>query len=126
MLVMTAFGIVGLLLASIGLYGVMAYTVAQESRDIGVRIALGASRAHVMRAVITRGTALALAGVIVGLAGALWGTKLVEHHLFGIERLDPASFVGGAVVLIAAAVLACIVPTRRALAVDPISAIRAD
>jgi putative ABC transport system permease protein len=126
MLVMTAFGLVGLLLASIGLYGVMAYTVAQESRDIGVRIALGASRGHVMRAVITRGTALALTGVIVGLAGALWGTKLVEHHLFGIERLDPASFVGGAVVLIGAALLACIVPTRRALAVDPISAIRAD
>ena len=126
MLVMTAFGLVGLLLASIGLYGVMAYTVAQESRDIGVRIALGASRSNVMRGVITRGATLALTGVVVGLGGASWATQLVEAHLFGIERLDPATFAGGAAVLIAAALLACVVPTRRALAVDPIAAIRAD
>jgi putative ABC transport system permease protein len=126
MLVMTAFGFVGLLLASIGLYGVMAYTVAQESRDIGVRVALGASRSHVMRGVLIRGATLALTGVVAGLAAAAWGTKLVEAHLFGIERLDPITFAGGAAVLIAAALIACIVPTRRALAVDPIAAIRAD
>ncbi len=126
MLVMTVFGALGLALASIGLYGVMAYTVAQETREIGIRVALGASRADIVRRVLIRGTALAIVGALVGLCVATWGTRLIENQLYGVERLDPSSFVAGAVVLIGAALLACIVPSRRALAVDPMTAIRAE
>ena len=126
MLVMTAFGIIGLVLAAIGLYGVMAYTVAQQWREIGIRVALGASRSHIVQRVLVRGTSLAVFGAVVGLAGASWGTKLIESQLYGITRLDPLSFAVGAIVLVGAATLACIVPTRRALAVDPVTAIRAE
>lgn len=125
-LVMTVFGLIGLTLAAIGLYGVMAYTVAQQWREIGIRVALGASRSHIVRKVLVRGTSLAVIGAFVGLAAASWGTKLLQSQLYGITRLDPLSFAIGATVLIGAAMLACIVPTRRALAVDPVTAIRAE
>jgi putative ABC transport system permease protein len=79
-----------------------------------------------VRRVVTRGTALAIVGALVGLGAATWGTRLIEHQLYGVQRLDPLSFVIGAVMLIGAALLACIVPSRRALAVDPMTAIRAE
>jgi putative ABC transport system permease protein len=125
-MVMSVFGVIGLVLAAIGLYGVMSYTITQQTREIGIRVALGAPRSHVVNRVLRRGAALAATGTAFGLLAAGWGTKLIASQLHGVERLDPISFAAGAVVLIGAALLACIVPARRAVAVDPITAIRAE
>ena len=126
MFLLTVFTLVALVLAAIGLYGVMAYSVTQRTREIGIRMALGATQRSIARAVVARGVVLALIGAALGLGGAYWGTRLLTDMLYGVARLDVASFAIGAVVLLAAAVAACVVPTRRALAVDPITAIRAD
>jgi putative ABC transport system permease protein len=126
MVLLTIFTALALALAAVGLYGVMAYSVAQRTREIGIRMALGASRGAIARVVIVRGVTLAVLGAAVGLSGAYWATRLVRSLLYNVAPLDPASFAIGAVVLIGAAVVACVVPTRRALAVDPILAIRAE
>jgi predicted permease len=125
-MVMSVFGALGLVLAAVGLFGVMSYTVTQQTREIGIRVALGASSADVVRRVLARGTGLAAVGAVVGLVAAGWGTKLIESQLHGVQRLDPISFALGAIVLIGAALGACVVPARRALAVDPMTAIRAE
>ena len=125
-MIMSVFGALGLLLAAVGLFGVMSYTVTQQTREIGIRVALGASSARVVKSVLVRGAALAVTGAIVGLVIAGWGTKLIQTQLHGIERLDPVSFALGAIVLVGAALVACVVPARRALAVDPMTAIRAE
>jgi len=126
MLLLTIFALMAVVLASVGLYGVMAYTVSQRTREIGVRIALGAPRSTIARGILVRGVLLAIVGAVIGLAGAHWATRLVQSSLYGVTRSDPWSLAAGVVVLAAAALLACIVPTRRALAVDPMTAIRAD
>jgi putative ABC transport system permease protein len=125
-LVLTIFTVLALVLAGVGLYGVMAYTVTQQTREIGIRVALGASSSRIARGVLGRGTWLAVSGAVIGLVAATWGTKMIESQLHGVTRSDPLSFISGAIVLIFVAVLACLVPTRRALAVDPMTAIRAD
>jgi predicted permease len=125
-MIMAVFGVLGLMLATVGLYGVMSYTVTQQTREIGIRVALGASTSNVVNSVLLRGASLAITGALVGLAAAGWGTKLIQTQLHGVERLDPLSFAAGAVVLVGAALLACVVPARRALAIDPVTAIRAD
>jgi putative ABC transport system permease protein len=126
MLLLTCFTVMALVLAAVGLYGVLSYRVAQTTREIGIRVALGATAGRVGRAIVSRGVSLALLGAGSGVTAAVWGTKVIEHQLYGVSRLDPSTFVAGAVVLVAIAALACIVPTRRALAIDPASAIRAD
>ena len=126
MALLTVFTVIALLLAAVGLYGVMAYSVAQRTREIGIRIALGATQAMIGRSIVRRGLAFALVGASVGLVAAYWGTRLLTKLLFGVAPLDLASFATGAVVLTVTAAVACIVPTRRALAVDPITAIRAE
>ena len=126
MLLLTVFTVLALALAAIGLYGVMAYSVAQQTREIGIRVALGATRSRIARRVMLGGVALAVLGSAVGLAMAAWGTKLIESQLYGVARSDAMSFIAAAVVLLGAALVACIVPTRRALGVDPMTAIRAD
>jgi predicted permease len=126
MLLLTVFTVLALALAAIGLYGVMSYLVAEQTREIGIRVALGATRSRIARAIIIRGMAVAVAGSAAGVAAAIWGTKLIEHQLYGVERSDVVSFAASIVVLSLAALLACVVPTRRALAVDPMTAIRAD
>jgi putative ABC transport system permease protein len=126
MLLLTTFTVLALALAAIGLYGVMAYSVAQRTREIGIRVALGATRGRIARAVVTKGASLALAGSAVGVTIALWGTKLIEHELYGVAKRDTVSLGASVIVLIAVGVLACVVPARRALAVDPMTAIRAD
>jgi predicted permease len=125
-MIMSVFGALGLLLAAVGLFGVMSYTVTQQMREIGIRVALGASSASVVNTVLARGAALAVTGAIVGLVLAGWGTKLIETQLHGVQRLDPMSYALGAIVLVGAALAACAVPARRALAVDPMTAIRAE
>jgi putative ABC transport system permease protein len=126
MALLAAFTILAVMLSAIGLYGVMAYSVAQRTREIGIRIALGATPAEIGRSVLARGTVLALVGAAAGLGLAVWGTRLLESQLYGVKPLDGVSFVIGAALLVLVAIAACVVPTRRAIEVDPIAAIRAD
>jgi putative ABC transport system permease protein len=124
MLLLGAFAAVALALAAVGIYGVVAYTVTQRTQEIGVRIAIGAARRDVMTLVLGGGMKLALAGVAIGLTGALLLSRLIESMLFGVSRLDPVSYGVTAALLLGIAVLACYVPARRATNVDPLVAIR--
>ena len=120
------FAIVALALAATGLFGVMAYLVSQRTREIGVRLALGAPRAEVFRVIIGRGVALAAAGAMLGVVGATWLTRLMEGLLFSVSRTDPVTFAAVPIAMVAVAVLACYVPARRAMQVDPVIALRAE
>jgi predicted permease len=120
------FGALAVLLAAIGLYGVMAYAVAQRTSEIGIRMALGAQASSVLRLVTWQGLRLALLGVVIGALAALALKSVIESQLFGVRAADPLTFglVGGG--LLAIALLACLIPARRATKVDPIIALRAD
>jgi predicted permease len=120
------FGALGLLLGSLGIYGVLAYLVSQRQREIGVRMALGAQRRDVLRLVVGRGLGLAVAGVVVGLIGAVALTRFMQGVLYGVQATDPPTFVAVAVGLLGIAVLASWLPARRAASVDPAVAIRYD
>jgi predicted permease len=126
MLLMAGFTVLAVVLAAVGLYGMMAYAVVQRTREIGIRIALGASRDRIARSVVGRGARLGVLGASVGLLLALWATRLIEKSLFGVGRLDATSFIAGGVLLVLIAVVACLAPMRRAIAVDPMTSIRAD
>jgi len=126
MTLLVAFTGLALVLAAVGLYGVMAYAVAQQTREIGIRIALGATRSAIASSVLRRGVLMAAAGALVGVIGARWASKLLESMLYGVGRTDPLSFAIGVAVLLATALAACLVPVRRAVAVDPLISIRAD
>jgi len=126
MLLLLVFTTVAVGLAAIGLYGVLAYTVAQRTREIGIRMALGASRRSVARSVMAQGLALAGVGTIIGLAAARASVKLIGSMLYGVEQSDVVAFTGGAILVILITLLACLVPVRRAVAVDPVIAMRSD
>jgi putative ABC transport system permease protein len=126
MLLLVLFAGVALFLAGVGLYGVVAYTVSQRTREIGLRIAIGASPANVMRMVIGGGMKLALAGVVTGIFGAFVVARLARTMLFDVAPYDPVSFVVTAALLLAVAALACYVPARRAMRVDPIVALQGE
>ena len=113
-----------LCLAIAGVYGVMAYTVSQRSNEFGVRIALGASTGSVLRLVLGQGLALACIGLTVGLAASVAGTGLLKSMLFDVQANDPATFVAVATLLTVVALLACYIPARRAMRVDPMVALR--
>jgi putative ABC transport system permease protein len=117
------FAAVALLLAAVGIYGVMAYLVAQRTREIGIRMALGASARSVVGMVVGRGLALTLIATLLGIAGAAALTRTLATLLFGVGPLDPATFVAAAVVLGGVALLACYLPARRAARVDPVVAL---
>jgi putative ABC transport system permease protein len=121
-----AFAGVALVLAAIGLYGLLAYSVAQRTREIGVRMALGAQRGGILALVLGQGALLAGIGVVAGLAGAFAVTRYLSSLLFGITPLDPATFVAVALVFAGVALLASYVPARRATGVDPIVALRSE
>jgi putative ABC transport system permease protein len=124
MLLLGLFAGIALLLASIGIYGVMSYSVAQRSHEIGIRMALGAARAHVLRLVMGQGMTLVLIGLVLGVLGALLVTRLLASQLFGVEPTDPATFSIVALVLCGVAVVATLVPALRATRVDPLVAVR--
>jgi predicted permease len=126
MALLTTFTSIAVLLAAVGLYGVLAYTVAQRTREIGIRIALGATPQTVARVVVRQGVVLAALGGALGLVGAYWGSRLVASLLYGVPRTDPISFAIGAVVLMGTSLIACRVPARRATRVDPIITMRAE
>jgi putative ABC transport system permease protein len=126
MMLLVAFAGLAMVLAAVGIYGVIAYTVQQRTREIGIRIALGASAERVVAMVVRRGLVLALAGVALGTAGAFAVTRVLRSLLYGVGERDPATFIGVAVLLAVVALLASWIPARRAARVDPLTAMRAE
>jgi ABC-type antimicrobial peptide transport system permease subunit len=119
-------GLVGVLLAAIGIYGVTAYAVARRTREIGIRIALGARRADVIGMILRQGLSLVLIGSIIGLTLAAAAGRLLATFLLGMPPIDPVTFAGAALLLAAVGLAACYVPARRASDIDAMEALRAD
>ena len=123
MLLFSVFAGAALLLAAIGIYGVMAYTVTQSTQEIGIRMALGAQKGDVLRQIVRQGMTLTIIGVFAGLLGALGLTKTIATLLFGVGANDPASFIGISILVLSVAFLACYLPARRAAKLDPLTAL---
>jgi predicted permease len=124
MTLLGVFALLALLLASVGIYGVLSYLVGQRTKEIGVRMALGAQKFDVLRMVLQDGARMTLIGIVLGLAGALVLTRLMRSMLYGVKPTDPLTFICVAALLCAIAMLACYVPARRAMKVDPMEALR--
>jgi predicted lysophospholipase L1 biosynthesis ABC-type transport system permease subunit len=126
MLLLTIFGTSALFMATVGVYGLMAYSVQQRTQELGIRMALGAQAAHIRNMVLRQGMALALLGVAIGIAGAFALTRFLASFLFGVKAWDPLAFICTPLLLCATALLAVWVPAQRAVRVDPMSALRAE
>jgi putative ABC transport system permease protein len=126
MVMFSSFAVLGLLLAAVGVYGVMAFAVAQRTQEFGVRMALGAQRLRILNQVLREGAILAGIGTIVGLGGAYLVGRLMQSTLYGVEAFDVRAFSAVAAVLLVAALLACLLPAWRASRVEPMTALRHD
>jgi putative ABC transport system permease protein len=124
LILLTLFSGLALVLAGIGIYGVVSYSVAQREKEIGIRVALGAQRSDVMRLVLAQGGRMALAGIAVGSVASLALTRLMTNLLYAVSAADPATFAAVAGVLASIAMVACYIPARRTLRVDPLIALR--
>jgi ABC-type antimicrobial peptide transport system permease subunit len=126
MLLLSNFGAAALLLAAIGIYGLVAYSVQQRTQEVGIRMALGADRSTIRRLVVWQGMRLALIGVVVGIAAASGLTRLISSFLFGVKPWGPMVFIAVPLLLTAVALLAVWLPAARASKVDPMQALRAE
>ena len=124
MILLGLFAALALVLSSVGIYGVISYLVGRRTREIGIRIALGAQQKDVLRSILVQGTKLALIGVAIGISAALALTRLMSKMLYGVSATDPLTFSGVAALLVLVALAACYIPARRAMLVDPIVALR--
>jgi ABC-type antimicrobial peptide transport system permease subunit len=123
---LAAFGITGLVLACVGLYGLLSHSVRQGTGEIGLRVALGAGPGGVLRLVLTQGLRLTVIGVVVGMVAAAAFARLLESQLFGVTAQDPLTFIGMTVIMATAAAVACGLPALRALRIDPLEALRTE
>jgi ABC-type antimicrobial peptide transport system permease subunit len=126
MLLLTIFGVVALVLAAIGIYGLMAYSVEQRTQEMGIRMALGADRGTIRKLVVWHGMRLALIGVALGIAAAFGLTRFLASFLYGVKSVDPMAFIAVPLILTAVALLAVWLPATRASKVDPMQALRAE
>jgi putative ABC transport system permease protein len=123
---LSAFALLAILLSAVGLYGVIAWAVTARTREIGVRIALGARRSAILHMVVRHSAILFMVGTVLGLAGAFALVRVLESRLFGIDTLDAASYLAAVLVFTATSALAITAPTRNALRVDPLEALRSE
>ncbi len=124
MFLLGLFAFVAMILAAVGLYGVMSYSVSQRTHEIGIRMAVGASGSEVLKLVVGQGARLAVVGLAAGIIGAFALTRLMTSLLFGVTPTDPATLVAVVLLMIGFVLLACFVPARRAIRVDPMVAVR--
>jgi ABC-type antimicrobial peptide transport system permease subunit len=120
----TAFATLALLLAAIGLFGVLAYQVNQRQHEIGIRMALGASRGHIIGTIVRQGMAVTGVGLLAGVVAGLALTRLMRNLLFAVAATDPMSFVGATACLVVVALVSCLIPALRALSIQPVNALR--
>jgi putative ABC transport system permease protein len=126
MWLLASFGALAMILAAVGIYGVMNYAVSQRTREIGIRMSLGAGRSEILQMVMSQGIRQAIAGILTGIAAAVLLSRLMVQMLFGVQPTDPLTFAGVSAILLLTALAAIAIPARKALRVEPVVALRTE